>query len=178
MFKIVRNVYAYFKGSVFRLIHPLSVKGIIRLFNGVSLRMYKGCSVSISKGVKVDQHAVIAVQKKGSLMIGKNVGIGPFNYIVCHKMISIGEGTILGPGVYIYDHDHIFDEKTGVDPHNYKCDNVIIGKNCWIGANTIILKGTIIGDNCLVAAGSVLKGNYPRGSKIIQKRNINIANER
>ena len=47
---------------------------------------------------------------------------------------------------------------------------MIIGKNCWIGANTIILKGTIIGDNCVVGAGCVLKGKYPDSTIIIQKR--------
>ena len=47
---------------------------------------------------------------------------------------------------------------------------VIIGKNCWIGAGTIILKGSQIGDNCVVGAGCVLKGNYADDSLIIQKR--------
>ena len=60
----------------------------------------------------------------------------------------------------IYDHDHIFDKETGVDRKKYKVAPVVIGKNCWIGANAVILRGTTIGDNCVVGAGCVLKGNY------------------
>lgn len=31
-----------------------------------------------------------------------------------------------------------------------------IGKNCWVGANSVILPGVTIGDNCVIAAGSVV----------------------
>lgn len=44
----------------------------------------------------------------------------------------------------------------------------------WIGANTVILRGTVIGRDCVVGAGSVLKGVYPAGSVIVQKRTENI----
>ena len=38
---------------------------------------------------------------------------------------------------------------------------VIIGNNCFIGYNTLILKGTTIGNNCIIGARSVVKGNIP-----------------
>ena len=176
MGKIIRNVYAFIKGMFVKLVHPSTIKGKVRIFRGASVRIYKGCKLQISDKVKIDENAVIAVQKNAILTIGEHVGIGPNDYVVCHKKISIGEGTILGPSVYIYDHDHIFTPEKGVDIHNYKCEEVIIGNNCWIGANTVILKGTHIGDNCVVAAGSVIKGNYSSGSVIIQKREIEVRN--
>ncbi len=44
-------------------------------------------------------------------------------------------------------------------------ENILIGNNVWIGANTSILKGANIGDNCVIAAHSVvLKGSYPANS--------------
>lgn len=33
---------------------------------------------------------------------------------------------------------------------------VIIGDNCWIGANATILGGVVIGDGAVVAAGAVV----------------------
>ena len=98
------------------------------------------------------------------------MAIGIANIIVCHKKISIGEGTILGPNVLIYDHDHVFSNNEGVNHRDYITGEVVIGKNCWIGAGTIILKDTHIGDNCVIGAGSVVKGDYESGSVIIQKR--------
>jgi len=45
---------------------------------------------------------------------------------------------------------------------------VVIGDNCFIGMNSIILKGTKIGNNCIVGAGSVLTGKeYPDNSVIV-----------
>ncbi len=36
---------------------------------------------------------------------------------------------------------------------------VVIGKNCFIGARAIILKGVTIGDNAVVGAGAVVRRN-------------------
>lgn len=37
---------------------------------------------------------------------------------------------------------------------------VKIGKNCFIGCNVLILKGSEIGDNCVVGAGAVVSGKF------------------
>lgn len=40
--------------------------------------------------------------------------------------------------------------------------DVTIGKDCFIGARTVILGGTKIGDHCIVGAGTVILGKtYP-----------------
>ncbi len=52
--------------------------------------------------------------------------------------------------------------------------DVKIGSNCWIGAGTIILKGTNIGNGCIVAAGSVVKGHIPDDSVCVQKRQTSL----
>ncbi len=39
-----------------------------------------------------------------------------------------------------------------------------IGKNCFIGGESLILPGVVIGDNCVVGAGSVVTRNVPERS--------------
>ena len=56
----------------------------------------------------------------------------------------------------------------------FKTAPITIGNNVWIGANTLILRGTTIGDNCVVAGGSVIRGNYPSNTVIIQKRTTEV----
>lgn len=37
----------------------------------------------------------------------------------------------------------------------------MIGEGCFLGANSIILKGTTLGKNVIVGAGSVVCGSFP-----------------
>lgn len=41
-----------------------------------------------------------------------------------------------------------------------------LAKNCFIGCNTILLKGTVLGDGCVVGAGVVVSGEFPANSVI------------
>ena len=50
-------------------------------------------------------------------------------------------------------------EKIGTRP-------IEIGKNCFIGCNALILKGTRLGDNCVVGAGAVVCGEFEADSVI------------
>lgn len=142
----------------------------IRINSNVELRIDKNSFMSFGKGVLVDPRTIISSTDGGCLKLGTMVGVNSNSMIMCHDSISIGDNTIMGPGVYIYDHDHVFDSTTGVRRNEYVTAPISIGKNCWIGANAVILRGTTIGDNCLIAAGCVVKGDYPNGSVIIQKR--------
>ena len=109
----------------------------------------------------------IRVRNHARLIIGNKVGIGNRCFIISHNEITIGEGTIIGPNVLIYDHDH--DYSSSNLQKTFVSNPVHIGKNVWIGANVVILRGTDIGDNCVVAAGCILKGNYKSGKIIYQK---------
>lgn len=146
----------------------LTVSLIERFSPNSVFEMSRNARVVLGKRIRVHSESKIKVRDKAQLSIGNDVA---FNYgyvIVCRECISIGSGTEFGPSVYVYDHDH--DYHAGLKSGRYKTAPVQIGKNCWIGANTVILRGTKLGDNCIVGAGSVIKGQYPDNSVIIQKR--------
>jgi acetyltransferase-like isoleucine patch superfamily enzyme len=42
-----------------------------------------------------------------------------------------------------------------------------IGRNCFIGARSLIMPGVTIGDNCIVGAGSVVTRDVPSGSLVV-----------
>ena len=42
-----------------------------------------------------------------------------------------------------------------------------IGDNCFIGCNSIILKGTKLGSGCVVGAGAVVSGEFADNSVIV-----------
>ena len=51
------------------------------------------------------------------------------------------------------------------DKEKIGCKEIRIGKNCFIGCNSIILKGTVLGDGCVVGAGSVVSGLFGGGGR-------------
>lgn len=83
-------------------------------------------------------------------------------FILAKAKIEIGENSTLAYGVSVI---------TGADPNGPKNKlsklypplkaPVVIGNDCWIGANAIILPGVKIGDCVMVAAGSVVNKDIP-----------------
>ncbi|MEC2054484.1 acyltransferase [Peribacillus psychrosaccharolyticus] len=140
-----------------------------RIESGGSLRVSNGY-ISLGDFVDFKENTVIEANK-GTVKIGNSVFLNRNCSIISCERIEIGEGTSLGANVLIYDHDHIY-VREGSQPWNeIKSSPVIIGKNVWIGANTVILRGTKIGDNAVIAAGSVIKGEIPSHTLAYQERN-------
>lgn len=107
----------------------------------------------------------------GQIIIQDGCSFSGNSTVVSHELVSIGSNCLFGPGVKIYDHDHLFDE-TGVLPEGYKSSSVNIGSRCWIGANSVILRGTDIGEGCIIGAGTVVKGKIPSHSIVTNDRKM------
>jgi acetyltransferase-like isoleucine patch superfamily enzyme len=78
------------------------------------------------------------------------------------ELITIKENSDLGPRVIILTHDTVLGH---LDPTiQSSTSEVTIGRDCYIGAGTIILPGMTIGDNSIIGAGSVVTRSIPPGS--------------
>lgn len=176
MGKILRNGFAALRGLMQFVWFRLTCGGRVScckramIFHGASLRVAKNSRASIGGGVRIGADATVSVLNGGQLTVGDGVSVGMRNLIVCHQEIQIGRNTILAPNVLIYDHDHVFDAQNGVHKHEFKTKPISIGENCWVGANTVILRGTKIGNNCVIGAGCVVKGEVPDNTVLVQKR--------
>lgn len=99
------------------------------------------------------------------------------NYCTLASMarITIGEGTIFGENVKIYDHNHCYkDISTPIKEQGYTSAPIKIGRHCWIASNVTILKGVTIGDNCVIGAGCVVYKDVPANTRLVNKQNIEI----
>ena len=152
----------------------LSFDWIERISPNVVLEFKRGSKVTLGRKVRIHSGCKVKARSGASLFIGDSVKMNYNCIIVCHDNISIGAGTEFGPSVFLYDHDH--DYRSGLKEDKFLCSPISIGENCWIGANTVILRGTSLGNNCVVGAGCVLNGEYPDGSIIVQKRNTVVRN--
>lgn len=171
---IVSVLYTMVRMAILKLFRgkDLQVELVERFSPNVVFEMNKGAKVALEKGIRVHSGTKIKIRKGAKLFMGANAKINYNCIIACHNEISIGAGTEFGPSVYVYDHDH--DYRAGLKENKFLSEPVMIGENCWIGANTIILRGTKLGDGCVVGAGCVIKGEYPSGSVIVQKRQTEV----
>ena len=153
----------YFTFSPFNLVSPFS-----------EIDLGKKSTLILGKMIRIRSGSKVKVRKNAEVKIGDNTSFNHGCMVICHKKIIIGKDVQLGPNVLIYDHDHNFRVKNGLKDLQFKISPVEIGDNVWIGANTVILRGTKIGDNCVVGAGSVIKGQFPADTVIVQKRETDI----
>lgn len=98
------------------------------------------------------------------IIIEDNVSLNGTSITSRSKVIHIGEGTMIAPNVVIIDSDfHSLwaPDNRATNPGIEEDKDVTIGKNVWIGMQSIILKGISIGDNSVIAAGSIVTNDIP-----------------
>ncbi len=72
--------------------------------------------------------------------------------------ILIREGALIGHHAVLATLDHVLDPDRR---HDLIPGPIVIGKNAWIGAGAVILKGVTVGDGAVVAAGAVVTRDVP-----------------
>lgn len=152
----------------------LVLKGVPVIFNAKGARLIIGRSVTIKSSflsnlVGLYSRTIIVTREPGAeIIIGNNVGISGAT-IYARQSIIIGDNTLVGGNVKILDNDfhpieaeaRNADDKTKIGTRP-----ITIGKNCFIGCNSLILKGTVLGDGCVVGAGAVISGQFEGNSVI------------
>ena len=93
-----------------------------------------------------------------------------------HKLIRIGENCIFGENVKIYDHNHVFERMdVPISQQGFSVDEVIIGDNCWVGSNVVILKGVTIGNNVVIGANCLIYRDIPSNTIVKMGSNLMIS---
>ena len=91
---------------------------------------------------------------------GKGTFVNHGCYFMDGGRIHIGENVFIGPfcGFYTASHPLNYAERnTGLE----KALPIVVGDNCWFGANVSVLQGVTIGAGCVIAAGSVVTEDIP-----------------
>lgn len=80
-------------------------------------------------------------------------------------LIELGEQSGIGQHTVVVATNHTLVRDTAYlrAPWDEERTGVVIGRNCWIGANCTLLPGITIGDDAVVGAGSVVTQSVPAG---------------
>lgn len=104
---------------------------------------------------KIDEH-------EPELEIGEGCAIGDFNHIAAVRRVIFGRHVLTANRVYVSDNLHGFEDiHTPImhQPVKFKGE-VHIGDGTWIGENVCVI-GARIGKNCVIGANSVVTKDIP-----------------
>lgn len=113
----------------------------------------------------------LSVLEGAHLKLGHRVFFNDHCTVRCNHSIEIGKDTMFGDGVRIFDHNHKY-SNYHIEKINFSTAPIKIGANCWIGANTVILKGVTIGDNVIIGANSIIYKDIPSHSIAMSKEEL------
>lgn len=176
MRKQINNVisvgYSTIRLSLMKVFHRSNLKfGYIeRISPDVAIEIEKRGKLLLGDMASIHSGCKLKIRSGAELELGANVFLNYGCMIICRQHVRIGSGCMFGPNVLIYDHDHDLYADINHRKNSFKTKPVVIGENCWIGANTVILKGVTIGDQAVIGAGSVITHDVPPNTIMVQKR--------
>ncbi len=100
-----------------------------------------------------------------NITLGRAVYLNAGCTILDSAPVTIGDNSMLGPGVHIYCADHhraSEKRRAGIE----RALPVVIGRDVWIGGRAIILPGVAIGDHAVVAAGAVVSRDVAADTRV------------
>lgn len=98
-----------------------------------------------------------------TMVFGDRVFIGrgcEFNIL---RGLSVGDDCLIASGCSFIDSNHGTDPQRPMNAQPLDTAPIKLGRNVWLGAGCIVLKGVQIGDGAIIGAGSVLTKSVPAG---------------
>lgn len=136
---------------------------------GINCKVVNQGKLEIYDNAKLRKNAFVNINKGALLRIGKNTDIGINSRISVAQNITFGESCLLGPNVYVADHDHSYkDINKPIKDQGAHCEgSITIGDGTWIGINAVIVGPIQIGKNCVIGANAVVTKDIPDYSVVV-----------
>lgn len=146
-----------------------------RWFQYPNLEGYKWCWKALIPQKILGNNRKIPWPISGQVVIGNNENIhfdtndlNNFQHYGCYFQnyrgnIFLGKGTYIAPNVGIITENH---DLYNLDLHQ-EAKDVVIGNDCWIGMNSVLLPGIRLGEKTIVGAGSIVTKSFEEGNCVI-----------
>lgn len=130
-----------------------------------------GDYVTISRGVMIRPSSYYGNDLGKGLVMGEHSSIGPYGYVGCSGMITIGKNVMFGPKCSLFAENHNFsDIEKNIKSQGVNQKGITVEDDCWIGSNVVILDGVTIGKESVIGAGTLITKDVPAGSVVMDKR--------
>ena len=152
-YKIIYSKSFSYVGSKTFIFFPLKING--------KKNIHIGNNVVISQKSWLEAQPLTG-EVSCELVIGDGTNIGNYNHIYATKSIIIGKKVLTADKVYISDNLHSYKSINIpiIDQPIKQISSVVIGDGSWLGENVCVI-GSKIGKNCVIGANSVVTKDVP-----------------
>ena len=112
-----------------------------------------------SCGSKLDVSTGVHFEYPWRIKVGNNVWIGRECQLEGMGEIEIGDDTMIALQSLIQTAGHDFSNGIPVRAQKIMAKKIVIGKDVWLGARSMVKYGVTIGDEAIVGMGSVVTKN-------------------
>ncbi|MGD1820445.1 MAG: acyltransferase [Pleomorphochaeta sp.] len=132
-----------------------------RVKRHIKIFIYKLMNIDIAINSNIVLYGVPKIYHKYNVKFGLNVRINEDVFINAVGGVYFGNNVTLSHGVSIISTtldtiDWLQNNGEKIISRKHKSEQIILGNNVWVGANSTILSGTSIASNIIIAAGSIV----------------------
>lgn len=157
----LRGVKSFFVSALLRARGVRVGRGVVFVKDNRFVTDFTRGAIEVGDRVVFGRHTIL--EGRG-IKIGSDVTLNNYCHVMSEKKVEIGADTLVAPHCFITDYDHAFRGSVPMRKQGVAAKPVKIGRNVWVGAHSVILKGVAIGDGAVIAAGSVVTRSVPRNS--------------
>jgi acetyltransferase-like isoleucine patch superfamily enzyme len=113
-----------------------------------------------------------------NISLGRGVLINSYTYVYGKGGIEIGDKVLISPHCSLVAGNHNTSLDQPIIEQPSKFEKIVIGDNCWIGANAMILGGVTIGEGSIIGAGAIITVDIKPYSIVLGSRALRILDRR
>jgi acetyltransferase-like isoleucine patch superfamily enzyme len=122
-----------------------------------------GCGITIGNNVIVSRNTILSC-KGGSIHIGDNTNIGTNCLIHSESVVRMGSNILVAAYCYLVaggNHDFSRTDIPIIQQRSISKGGIVIEDNVWLGASVVVMDGVTIGRDCIVGANSLVLHSLP-----------------
>lgn len=132
--------------------------------NDNCIRIGKDCSVTLT-GIHMEQSKNSCIIAAGNTMHGRDYKMVQFELDEGTRIFVDEDCMISNDVVFRSSDSHSIVDENGNRTNHAK--NITVGKHCWIGMRSMIMKGVCVPDHSVIAAGSIVTKSTDQSHTII-----------
>ena len=159
----IKKVLSYIQAKRYRITYRRGV------FIHPTFRSIGQPNIYVNENVVLHSNTLMDCGTNGTIICDCGVHINSFTRIEAENKVYLGKDVLIGPNVYISDRNHNYENinQPIIGQGYYSRGEVRMESGTWIGIHSAIVGNVRIGKNCVIGANTVITKDIPDYSVVV-----------